>query len=55
MAMVGQNSYPGAWRDFQAGMHAVALGLPTNVRVQKVSVRYLAGSGHLYLWAIALV
>jgi len=54
IAIVGQSSYPGAWRDFQAGIHAVTFELPANIRAEKISIRYVASSGHLYLWAIAL-
>jgi hypothetical protein len=53
LAIVGRNSYPGAWRDFQAAIHVAAFELPT-APVDKISLRYLAGSGHLYVWAIAL-
>ena len=31
--MVGQNSFPDAWRDFQAGMHAVVLNLPGRTEI----------------------
>ena len=54
MAIVGQNSFPGAWRDFQAGLHLVSFDLPQGAEVTKVSIRYGAGSGHLYLWGIAV-
>ena len=53
ITMVGQNSFPDAWRDFQAGMHAVVLNLPGRTEIDKVSVRY-AGAGHLFVWGIAL-
>jgi hypothetical protein len=54
IAITGQNSFPDAWRDFQAGMHAAIFDLPAETEVKKVSVRYLALSGHLYIWGIAL-
>ncbi len=54
MAIVGQNGFAGAWRDFQAGLHLVSFDLPPATEVTKVSIRYTAGSGHLYLWGIAL-
>jgi hypothetical protein len=54
LAIVGQNAFPGAWRDFQAGMHGVALDLPKGTEVTTLTLRYLAGSGHLYIWGIAL-
>jgi hypothetical protein len=54
LAIVGQNAFPGAWRDFQAGLHGVALDLPTGTEVTTLTLRYLAGSGHLYIWGIAL-
>ena len=53
ITMVGQNSFPDAWRDFQAGMHAVVLNLPGRTEIDKVSVRY-AGAGHLFVLGIAL-
>lgn len=54
MAVVGQNSFPGAWRDFQAGLHGVTLDLPQGTEVTKLTLSYIAGSGHLYIWGIAL-
>src|SRR5574341_211579 len=41
MAMVGQNAYRGAWRDFQAGIHAVAIDLPPNANAKKISLHYV--------------
>ena len=55
MAIVGQNTYSGAWRDFEGGIHAVALDLPAAGNLQRISLRYIAPSGHLYVWAAALV
>jgi hypothetical protein len=54
MAIVGQNSFPGAWRDFQAGLHLVSFDLPAGTEVTRISIRYGAASGHLYLWGIGL-
>jgi hypothetical protein len=54
MAIVGQNTFPGAWRDFQAGLHGVALDLAPGTEVTTLTLRYVAGSGHLYIWGIAL-
>lgn len=54
MAIVGQNSYQGALHDFQAGLHGVALDLPMSQDVAKLTIRYTAGAGHLYVWGIAL-
>ena len=54
MALTGQNSYRGAWRDFQAGMHATTFDLPVNVQADSISVRYIPQSGRLYVWAVAL-
>jgi len=54
MAIVGQNGFPGAWRDFQAGLHLVNFDLPPGTDATKISIRYTSGSGHLYLWGIAL-
>jgi hypothetical protein len=53
MAIVGQNSYEGAWHDFQAGLHGVALDLPEPREVTKLTIRYTANSGRLYVWGIA--
>jgi hypothetical protein len=54
MAIAGQNGFPGAWRDFQAGLHLVSFDLPPGTEVAKISIRYRAASGRLYLWGIAL-
>ena len=54
MAMTGQNSYPGAWRDFQAGIHAAVFEVPRNTEVVKFSIRYTASTGRLYVWAVAV-
>ncbi|MFS8085680.1 MAG: hypothetical protein ACMG6H_08635, partial [Acidobacteriota bacterium] len=54
IAMSGQNRFADAWRDFQAGMHGVAFELPPGTEVTTLKLRYVAGSGHLYVWGIAL-
>lgn len=54
MAMTGKSSYPGAWRDFQAGIHATTLDFEKVSTVTRVSIRYLANGGNLYIWAVAL-
>ncbi len=54
LAIVGQNGYDGALRDFQAGLHGVVIDLPEQREIVKLTIRYLAHSGHLYLWGIAL-
>jgi len=54
MAIVGQNSYEGALRDFPAGLHAVVFDLPGPVEVAKIAIRYKGRAGHLYVWGIAL-
>lgn len=53
IALVGQQSYAQAWRDFQAGMHASIIALPRTTRVHSLSIRYVARSGHLYIWGLA--
>ena len=53
VAITNQNSFPDAWRDFQAGMHGATFDLPAGTEVKNFSVRYLARSGQLYIWAIA--
>lgn len=53
LAVVNRNSYDGAWRDFMAGIHAVVIDLP-NEPIDSISIRYLANSGHLYIWAAAV-
>jgi hypothetical protein len=54
IAIVGQNNFPGAWHDFQAGLHGVSFDLPQATEVTSLTLRYVAGSGHLYVWGIAL-
>ncbi|MBK9713261.1 MAG: glycosyltransferase family 39 protein [Kouleothrix sp.] len=53
VAFVGQQSYPGAWRDFEAGMHSSTIALPQRTRVSLLSIRYTAQSGRLYIWGLA--
>jgi hypothetical protein len=54
LSIVGQHSFPGAWRDFQAGLHGVSLKLNAETEITALTIRYLAGNGHLYIWGIAL-
>ena len=54
IAVAGQNSYSGALRDFSAGLHAVVLNLPEQQEVTRLTIRYTAGSGRLYVWGVAL-
>ena len=54
LAVLGQNSYDGAVRDFQAGLHGVVIDLPMAKDVTSLTIRYTAVAGHLYLWGIAL-
>ncbi len=55
LALLGQQAYPGAWRDFQARLHGVALQLPGQYAYTKITMRYLQTQGVLYTWAMALV
>lgn len=54
LAIVGRNGYDGARRDFQAGLHGVVIDLPAAQQVTKLTIRYAANGGHLYVWGIAL-
>jgi hypothetical protein len=54
IALVGQYSYPGAWRDFQAGIHAVSLPLAESTTIERLIVRSLYPDAPLYIWAVAL-
>jgi hypothetical protein len=54
IAIVGQNSYEGALRDFPAGLHAVVFDLPEPAEVAKITIRHTARAGHLYVWGIVL-
>jgi hypothetical protein len=54
IAIAGQNSYEGALRDFTAGLHGVELDLPEPQEVLRLTLRYTANSGRLYIWGIAL-
>lgn len=53
IAFVGQQGYPGAWRDFQAGIHAQVYELPVTTPVSQVAINYLADRGALYIWGLA--
>jgi hypothetical protein len=54
MAVAARHGYPGAWRDFSAQMHAASFDLPNVTEVARVSIRYRAEAGHLYIWGAAL-
>jgi hypothetical protein len=54
LAIVGQNAYDGALRDFSAGLQGVALDLPEQQEVVGLTIRYTANSGRLYVWGMAL-
>jgi hypothetical protein len=54
MAIAGQNAYDGALRDFTAGLHGVALELPEQQEVVRLTIRYAANAGRLYVWGVAL-
>ena len=54
LAVTGQNRYEGAFRDFSAGLHGVVLDLPEEQEVVKLTIRYAANAGRLYVWGIAL-
>ncbi len=54
IAVTGQNSYDRSFRDFPAGLHGVALDLPERMEVVRVTFRYTANSGSLYVWGVAL-
>ncbi len=54
LAIVGQNRYQGAHRDFIAGLHGVVFDLPESQEVAKLTIRYSADLGQLYIWGVAL-
>jgi hypothetical protein len=54
IAVVGQNRYEGALRDFSAGLHGVVFDLPEAQDVVRLTIRYTGNSGRLYVWGIAL-
>lgn len=54
MAIVGQNAYDGALRDFAAGLHGVALNFPEPQEVSRLTIRYTANTGRFYVWGVAL-
>ena len=54
IALVGQQSYPGAWRDFMAGIHTVSINLPRISTIKKLTFHYGAPIGNMYIWGIGL-
>jgi hypothetical protein len=54
IAIVGQNRYQGALRDFQAGLHGMVFDFPKTTNVVRLTIRYVANAGQLYVWALAL-
>lgn len=54
MAIAARHGYAGAWRDFPAQMHAASFVLPKVTEVRRVSIRYRAESGRLYIWGAAV-
>jgi len=54
IAIVGQNRYEGALRDFSAGLHGVVFNLPEPLDIVRLTIRYTGNSGRLYVWGLAL-
>ena len=54
VAFAGQQAYPGAWRDFQAGLHGSVISLPREVEIKRITLRYLANAGRLNVWGLGL-
>jgi hypothetical protein len=54
LAVAAQNGYAGALRDFSAGLHGVVIDLPEQQEVVRLTIRYTASAGRLYVWGIAL-
>ncbi len=54
VALTGQRAYIGAWRDFDAGIHAAELRLHEPVDIDNISVDYVADSGQLYVWGMVI-
>lgn len=53
-ALVGQYAYEGAWSDFEASIFGTKLNLPEPQVVKSIAVRFVANSGQLQIWGIAL-
>jgi hypothetical protein len=54
LAILGQNRYEGALRDFSAGLHGVVFDLPEPLDIVRLTIRYTGNSGRLYVWGLAL-
>jgi hypothetical protein len=54
LVIAGHSGFAGSRRDFAAGLHATILELPAETEVAAIAIHYLASSGQLYIWGIAL-
>lgn len=54
LAIVGSESYPGSWQEFDASIFAAELNLDPNFAVSELSIQKTASSGVLYIWGIVL-
>lgn len=53
VSLVGQRAYPGAYRQFTAGIAVTTLTLPS-AHYTRATLTYLASKGTLYVWAAAV-
>jgi hypothetical protein len=56
VALVGQQAYPGAWRDFEASLAGTVLPLPHELAApDEISFELRCNGCRFYVWAIALL
>ncbi len=51
-AIAGEAAYPGAWEDFDAGIHGYVHRFEYPINIRKINLQYVSNSGQLYIWGI---
>jgi hypothetical protein len=54
LALLGSESYPGSWQEFDASIFAAELDLKTPTSVQSLEIQRVSSPGIFYVWAIVL-
>ncbi|MBN3039657.1 MAG: glycosyltransferase family 39 protein [Candidatus Omnitrophica bacterium] len=53
-SFTGRTSYPGAWEDFSAGIYGSSIEFNKPMVLRKITFRYTAEEGELFVWGLGL-